>query len=85
MSISFLAVLDLTNRTPFEISIRTCMGYPGLFQHTNIIYILLQFCCNDSPHSLNIANVLCNDSVIFIVVSDLYLCHIFFKNLANSK
>ena len=74
MSFSFLAVLDLTNSTSFEISIRTFMGYPGLFQHTNIIYILLHFCCNHSPHSLNIANALCNDSVIFIVISDLYLC-----------
>ena len=34
LSLSFHVVLDPTNRTPLEISLRAFMGYPGLFQHT---------------------------------------------------
>ena len=37
-----IAFLDLTNRTPLEISLRVYMGYPGLFQHSNIcLYVIL--------------------------------------------
>ena len=47
------AFLDLTNRTPLEISIWAFMGYPGLFQHSYIcLYIIFhlnnKFCLHSS-------------------------------------
>ena len=37
LSPPLLTVLDLTNRTPLEISLRAFMGYPRLFQHSYIL------------------------------------------------
>ena len=54
MSPSLLtAFLDLTNRTPLEISLRAFMGYPGLFQHTYICLFIIfhlnnKFCLHSS-------------------------------------
>ena len=39
LSLSILSILGLTNRTPLEISLRTFMGSPGLFQHSYIFPI----------------------------------------------